>query len=174
MTNVIETNASKLRALHEAIRATRKRRNDGELEMLAWKEACQRFHNSYDALSFPGGLGNEALLLEKKDPTAIEMAVRFLEADPLFFRSGYIKAELLKHLRRVPVNEDQRKRLQGIILQRIENKKTPREFRWYGRLAAVVTDREFEIRISEIAASSEGVKSTHARWVIAQLASVKR
>lgn len=56
--------------------------------MEAWIEACRQFHLSYDQLAFPGGLGESMRRLIEKDPVTIESAVQFLEADPMFFRSG--------------------------------------------------------------------------------------
>jgi hypothetical protein len=135
---------------------------------VAWKEAAERFHASYDHLAFPGGLTRALSLLPKNDPTTIETAVRFLEADPWFFRSGYIKADLILHLRRAPLSEDQRTRLQSVILARIQGEHR-REFRWYCRMARVVSSPSFERAVAELAESSAEFISRHARWVLAQL-----
>ena len=79
--NIFEANATQLRDLHAAIKNAFRRRNEGDSEWRAWEEACRRFHTSYDALAFPGGLGNAMSLLGKNDPSTIEMVGRFLEAD---------------------------------------------------------------------------------------------
>jgi len=167
--SVFETNAAKLRDLHAAIKTTFRRRNDGDAQWAAWQEACRRFHASYDALAFPGGIGKAMLLFEKRDPDTIEMVVRFLEADPWFFRSGYHKAYMMKQLRQFPLSEDHRKRLQQVILARIESKETPREFRWYCRLARCVSDADFEQRVASLATAPGQVRRRHAGWVLAQL-----
>lgn len=58
-----------------------------------WSDACDQFHNSFDALFFPGG--SETLLkLRQHDLAAIDAAIDFLMADPVHIRSGYIKEEL--------------------------------------------------------------------------------
>jgi hypothetical protein len=167
--NVFETNAAKLRDLHGAINTTFRRRNDGDAQWQAWKEACRLFHASYDALAFPGGLGKAMLLFEKRYPETIEMVVRFLEADPWFFRSGYHKAYMIKQLRQFPLSEDHRKRLQQVILARIESKETPREFRSYCRLARYVSDADFERQVASLARAPGQVRQRHAGWVLAQL-----
>ena len=79
---IFETNAEKLRELHKAIDATYVDRQVDETHYQAWADAGQCFHSSYDQLAFPGGLEREMDLLESRDAQAIEMAVRFLEADP--------------------------------------------------------------------------------------------
>jgi hypothetical protein len=159
--DLIESHAAKLRELHE-VWVTFRIRDEGDAQREAWSEACRRFHSSYDELAFPGGLSNAMSMLPAKNPTTIEVAVRFLESDPWFFRSGYIKAELMKHLRRVPLSEDQRIRLQQVILARVREAKNRRELRWYCRLARVVTDRAFEGELRAIG-------SRHAEWVLAVL-----
>jgi hypothetical protein len=108
-------------------------------------------------------------LLAKKDAGTIEMVVRFLEADPWFFRSGYLKADMIKHLRQAPLNEGQRKRLQQVIMARIQREDTPREFRWYCRLAPFVSDPTFEHQVAGLAEPSGSVQSRHALWVLTQL-----
>lgn len=167
--SVFETNAAKLRDLHVAVKSTFLKRKHGDAQWQAWQEAARRFHASYDALAFPGGLGKAMLLFEKRDPATIEMVVRFLEADPWFFRSGYHKAYMIKQLRQFPLSEDHRKRLQQVILARIESKETPREFRWYCRLARYVSDADFEQQVTNLAAAPGQVRRRHAGWVLAQL-----
>ncbi len=171
--NVFESNAAQLRDLHAAIKNTFARRNDGESQWEAWEEACQRFHTSYDALAFPGGIGKAMSLLEKSDPSTIEMVVRFLEADPWFFRSGYLKADMLKHLRRAPLSEDQRKRLQEVILDQVRGRHTSREFRWYCRLARFVSDVDFERQVADLAGPSGSIPK-RAQWVLDQLKAAQR
>lgn len=173
MRNLFETNAAKLRALHDAIHETWLHRNADEMSHKAWKLACHDFHTSFDSLAFPGGLGRAMSLLIKNNPDIIEQVVCFLEADPFFFRSGYLKADMIKHLRSSPLNEDQRKRLQKVILARIYEK-ARREFRWYCHLAKAVTDSEFERQITELVAeSTPELISRQARWVLDRIKSAQ-
>src|SRR5205807_7166508 len=114
--NVFEANAAELRRMKEAAEAAWLRRGEGDLQLKVWREALERFHSAYGELAFPGGIEKAFLLLVKNDPEGIEMAVRFLEADPWYFRSGYIKADVLRLLRASPLTEEQRKRLRQVIL----------------------------------------------------------
>jgi hypothetical protein len=165
---ILQSNAAKLRDLHDAIHSMVKVRHKGNSEWEQWKEACRRFHESYDQLAFPGGLTEWLRQLEAKDPAAIEDAVLFLEVDPLFFRSGYIKEGILEHLRWAPLNQDRKRRLQQVILARIRDPKTRREFRRYCRLAPFVSGSEFETEIAKLAGPS-GTKPKRALWVLEHL-----
>jgi hypothetical protein len=169
--NVFRSGAVELQRLHEQVHAAARRRTEGKQQLDTWKAAAQRYFESYDALAFPGGLSKQFDLLQKNDPGAIEMAVRFLEADPWFFRSGYFKADMIRLLRRAPLAEDQRVRLQAVVIDRIMAPETPREFRWYGRLAIAVRDPDLEEQIARIAESSGSVERRHARWILGQLRS---
>jgi hypothetical protein len=168
MSNVFESNAARLRDLHAAMKTAYKKRQEGARQLGAWEAACRTFHESFDRLAFPGGLGNAMHSQRAGDPDTLEMAVRFLEADPLFFRSGYIKADLIKHLRQAQLSNDQRVRLRQVILTRIQGQDT-REFRSYCHLARVITDPDFERQVLELAASPVPLVSRHARWVLTQL-----
>jgi hypothetical protein len=95
----------------------------------------------------------------------------FLEADPWYFRSGYHKEYMIKELRKIPLTEEERKRLQQVILARIQEPKTPREFRRYCRLARFVSDDGFERHVADLVEPSGSVRARHAQWVLAQIRS---
>jgi hypothetical protein len=163
-TNVIEANAAELRALEEEVHRTREKFGRGE----EWSEASRRFFAAFDRLAFPGGLARAIKQLPEDDLAIIETSVRFLEADPWFFRSGYIKADLLKHLRQAPLTEDQKLRLQKVIIDRIYGEDR-REFKNYCRIARFITDQNFEQSLTELTSSTVEHVSRHARWVLHQL-----
>ena len=50
----------------------------------------------------------------------IDTAIAFLEADPWFFRSGYEKQNLIRHLKRAQLSEAQRMRLARVVLAAID------------------------------------------------------
>lgn len=171
--NIFESNAAQLRDLHAATKATFARRDDNDERWEAWQEACLRFNTSYDALAFPGGIGTAMSLLENNDPNTIEMVVQFLEADPWYFHSGYHKADMLKQLRHAPLSEVQRKRLQQVLVARIQGPETPREFRWYCHLARFISDADFARQVTGLAESADSVTVLHAQWVLSQLRSAR-
>ncbi len=129
----IESAAARLRELNEAITRGSVKRDD------AWADACKEFHQSYDALAFPGGLDNEISGLKSGDASSIEMAVTFLEVDAMFFRSGYIKEELLTRLKNADLTSSQVQRLSAAILNVVDDRDC-REFRRYCQLGPVNTN----------------------------------
>ena len=162
--SIFEHNAQTLRELKEAIDIAVVDRDLNEEHHQKWAVAYERFHLSFDRLAFPGGLGKELDSLRAGDGEAIEMAVRFLEADPLFFRSGYIKAELLRILHRVQLSDNQQDRLRAVILDRIRSG-ARREFRQYCRLARSLVNSEFRALVEKEMASSDLSVSRRAKWV---------
>ena len=161
---VVKTNAAKLRELHERVHDAARHRNEGKEANERWRQATKAYHEQYDQLAYPGGLNQFLSRLPSKDPETIELVIEYLEADPWFFRSGYIKEHLLSYLKHAPLTSSQRLRLQYLILRKIEGKWL-REFRYYARLAPVVADREFTDRVSAFL-DSERTVSQRAHFVL--------
>lgn len=166
--NVFEASAAELRRLHENVHTSFSRRNESPRAKAAWQEAARIFNESFDRLAFPGGLDRQFRLLANGDPYAIEMAVRFLEADPWYFRSGYHKADLIRLLRKQPLSEDQRARLRQVIVDRVRGRPV-REMRSYGRLALTVGNSELAAELANIAADGDRHRARHARWILQYL-----
>jgi len=162
---IFETNAEELQKLHEKIQEEFRHRAESPERMAAWTEAARVFHESYDRLAFPGGIGREFELLRAGDPTAIEMAVRFLEADPWYFRSGYHKADFLRLLRKQALSDDQCARLRDVILKRVRGRPV-REVRAYCRFAPKVANAAFESEVVSIAQNSNRRAARAAQWLL--------
>src|ERR1700754_354759 len=93
----IRTNSARLRKLNERIEVTARSRSRSPAEREEWERACAEFHSRFDELFFPGGSAVYEQV-RHRDPEAVEAAVRFLEADPRHFRSGYAKEHLWRVL----------------------------------------------------------------------------
>ena len=165
MKNIFEANAEELESLRQKIYEAARRRSESPEQRAAWEETSRAFFARYDQLAFPGGLSRQFELLRRGDAEAIEMAVRYLEADPWYFRSGYYKADMLRCLRKHPLSEEQSSRLRRLILKRVRESRV-RETRDYCRFAPKVTNSEFEAEIRSIAANSNRLASRRAQWVI--------
>lgn len=88
-----------LRRLNERIKTTVLSRGNSSKEKSQWEQACVEFHRKFDRLVFLGG-SEMFNRVRQNDPAALEAAVRFLEADPYHFRSGYLKDYLWRWLPR--------------------------------------------------------------------------
>ena len=163
--SIFDKNAATLRELYNQIKVSLVDRELDDEHHELWVAACERFHSSFDRLAFPGGLERELDLLKRGDVQAVEMAVRFLEVDPWFFRSGYIKEEILLALRKVTLTDDQRERLREVIMDRI-NKGSGREFRRYCRLAKNLVNADFVTKVGRAMTSDDANASRRAGWVM--------
>jgi hypothetical protein len=135
----------------------------------AWKRATSEYHSQYEQLAFPGGLNKIFDGLAAGVPEAVDNAIAFLEADPWSFRSGYMKAEIIKLLKKLSLSSEQRARLQAVVVARVHAKETPREFRAYCQLAKTIADPEFTSAIVAITENGGGTVKLHATWVLAYL-----
>ena len=166
----LETNAARLRDLHAAIQQSFRARTESAEADARWRDACALFHREYDALAFPGGLAAGLARLRALEPEAIETTIHFLEVDPYFFRSGYIKADLLRHLKRAPLTKSQEQRLRNVILARLSGPGR-RELRAYCRLAARLVNSNFDKDLRALEASQDARVARHARWALAAVSS---
>jgi hypothetical protein len=158
---LIQTNANSLRQLHDSLSAT----GPTQEERVA---AITQYWGRYDQLAFPGGLSKGMMLLAEGDPNAIETAVAFLESDPHFHRSGYIKADILRYLKRADLDERQKERLRRVVLDRVKGPDT-REFRRYCRIATVLDTGWFRQSLIDQLENPDPVMKRHAEWVLRAL-----
>ncbi len=58
--------------------------------------------------------------LRSGDTRGVEHAIAYLEADPWYFRSGYLKGRMARWLRQVELRESQRDRLRAVLLAAVQ------------------------------------------------------
>lgn len=158
---VIEVNAIKINMLHKNIKTTFINRDKDQESYLAWKKACQSFHDEYK-LIFPHGW---LAKLKAQDPEAIKFAIAFLDIDPIFHRSGYIKEKILHLLKQSKLNAKQKLNLQNIILKKIY-KGFSREFKYYARLAQKISSSDFENSLYALSQSEDNNIAKKAKWIL--------
>ena len=168
MISLIQHNARELGELHAAIHRTFRARSASKAHLAAWKQACEAFHSNYDRLAFPGGLTRAYDRLKQRDEGMVESVIAFLEGDPYFFRSGYVKADLLRALSKLPLDQGHRARLRQVILERVKGP-ARREFRRYCNLAPYVSTPGFEHELQTLEDSTDPVVARQAAWVLAAL-----
>lgn len=115
MKNLLLHNAKEINRLHKRIHATFKDRNKNEEKNREWKQACREFHEWYETLAFPGGLGRAYERILSGEAEAVEAGLAFVECRPYFFRSGYMFKDILRKLKKAPLNNEQQNRLQSVL-----------------------------------------------------------
>jgi hypothetical protein len=127
-----------LARLQARVRETASRRDRNAHRRTEWEEARRAFR-SY--MTQVGMLEHPAVLVKIRagEQPWLEAAFRFLEADPWFFRSGYIKGKLARAFKKVPFNARELNRVRYVLLARVLGHDRS-EFKEYCRLAAKVAN----------------------------------
>lgn len=114
-----------------------------------WKNACLDFHQTELATDFLWSHETQ-LSIRRGNRKAIDDALLFLEVDPWYFRSGYLKEMLIDSLKRAPLTKDDKARIRNIIIS-VAGGRNRREFRRFCKLAVKVTSDKFEQMIDQLA-----------------------
>ena len=88
--------------------------------------------------------------LSSEETDAKESAIRFLEFDPYYYRSGYIKNKLLARLKNIKLSASEVKRLQKVICNAIVSQQPKCEFKYYARLLKNVGTLEFQQKLQAL------------------------
>jgi hypothetical protein len=159
--NIFESNAAELRRLHDEMH----RQWGIQRGSPAHVDAARVFRERYDALGFPAGLSKQIEALKGLEPPAVEMAIRFLEADPWFHRSGYIKEEFALRLKHASLLPEQRDRVRAVIERSLSNG-TGRVASHLARLAPAVRSDSFIRSINLYSFSKDGEVRRRAAQVL--------
>ena len=134
---LIQREAKVIAELHQNIHITFKNRNN---DRETWSRACEKFHSHVSSMSvFINRVYNEK---EFQDEEIIEFGITYLELDPFYFRSGYIKEEILTKIKRSRLSKKQVKRLRSVLLNAVERRGS-KEYKYYCRLAGFIADEKF-------------------------------
>jgi hypothetical protein len=146
-----------INALHDRIYEALPFRDKSDADRAKWRDACTAFR----AYRHPA--------LELWRPDVLEKvrsgaevwrsdAILFLEADPWFFRSGYLKQKVLRALKGAALEPEEAARLKGVFLLVVDSRER-REFREYCRLAAKVPIAGLRDELTKrLESSDEGVR----------------
>ena len=147
---------SELNRLHKSLH---------ELSDLRWRtqkaEDIARWENAVRAWKAYSGFGEDTKFyffesrdflsaLASGDADAKESAIKFLEFDPYYYRSGYIKSKLLVRLKNIKLSASEVKRLQKVICNAIVSQPPKCEFKYYARLLKNVGTPEFRQKLQAL------------------------
>lgn len=159
--------ADRLNAADLQIDATFARRTASPAAERAWREATDEGHRARERM-YPESFWRDARALANGDTNAIEPALIFLETDPWCFRSGYVKADLMRYLSRIPLTGSQERRIERILLHLVDVGDR-REFGYACRLARAI---HRETLISALKARLKSEDRSQVRRALQMLVSV--
>lgn len=153
---MIVSESEKLQTLHEAIHETVIFRDRSPSANEAWRRACENFHSYESALDpYLERVSNDT---DFKDQETIEFVISFLELDPRFFRSGYIKESMLPKIARAELTPKQLMRLRAVLLDAVD-RRGGREFRRYCRLAVRIWDDNLLSKLRSLSKKGDSAAS---------------
>jgi hypothetical protein len=155
-------------ALNDAA-ANRRTASDGYWDrnhpsFVEWERAVDDFWAATRA-AYPPEFWDMYQRLKLGDVDAADYAIDFLEADPICYRSGYLKADLLRFLGRIPLTEEQLRRLQDVVLI-VTARAHSREFRRYCLIARKVDTPSLRDRLGILLECNDEPTRRRASWVL--------
>ena len=148
---------SELNRLHKSLHELSDVRwRTGKAEDITYWENSVRAWKEFSGFGYPEMkfyfFENQTFLaaLSAGDADAKESAIRFLEFDPYYYRSGYIKSKLLVRLKNIKLSASEVKRLQKVICDAIVSPQPKCEFKYYARLLKNVGTPEFRQKLQNL------------------------
>lgn len=129
-----------------------------------WSEALSKFRLARERAT-PPGFWDDFERLKQRDINGLESGIAFLEADPYFFRSGYIKEWISTFVRRLPLDDSQQRRLRRVVLHIVETR-DGREFRYFCRLARRVADDKLRQALQNLLQHEDRDVRRRATWML--------
>lgn len=163
----IRRDSDELRRLNARIHETSRNRY---MDPEAWQAAIDAFGQAFGSRAFPGGYERYERFLQGDD-SELEAVLRFIEADPRHFRSGYMKEALWRRLARIDLDDEARARLEKASLRRL-GQPFSRDY-WYLCRAMVRIGRESFREEVLRASEQEADKQGPAHCLFAYLTSFK-
>ena len=157
---VVEENERAIRRAQQAMRAA----PQDEKILALWDEVRRRWQEAQEGAA-PFGFWDDFQKLKARDTSGLESGIAFLEADPWFFRSGYLKEWLTTFIRRLPLSASQEERLRRVVLH-IAKTRDGREFRYFCRLARRVADDELRRELTQLSQSDDTNVRRRAAWML--------
>ena len=132
-------------------------------------ESARRLYYAALDAACPPGFWEEYQRLRAGDPAGLEVAVAFLEADPWFQGSGYVKVKLVRHIKQSMLTPGDVTRLQNVVLNMVE-RRNGQEFHDYCRLARKVASPRLREQLARRLTHDDPDIRRRTRWVLEALA----
>ncbi len=130
--------------------------------------AAQERYREAILAAYPHDFAETLQRLKSGDTSDLEDVLAFLEADPFFYATGYLKEDLCRWFSRVELPPPYIVRLRRVVLALVDKRHT-REFSEYGRLACKVDSPELREELAHRLASDDPAVRRRARWMLEAL-----
>lgn len=114
------------------------------------QRVAEQAHADLHSDEFEAGLEG----LRRRDPAGVEYGIAYLEADPWYFRSGYLKGRIARWLRQVELSAPQQERLRQVILAALARGNRYEQVE-YRKLARRLDTSAFREELRHLAASAD-------------------
>ena len=148
---------AELNRMHKLVHELSERRwHSGKAEDIERWEKAVKDWKEFSGFGYPETkfyfFENQTFLtaLSSGETDAKESAIKFLEFDPYYYRSGYIKSKLLVRLKQLKLNASEIKRLQKVVCNAILSPLPKSEFKYYARLLKNIGTPEFRAKLQNL------------------------
>ena len=124
-------------------------------DIACWEKAVGDW-KKFSGFGYPGEkfylFENEDFLAELSsgNTEVKKAAIKFLEFDPYYYRSGYIKGKLLVRLKNIKLSDSEAERLRQVVCNAIVSRQPKSEFKYYARLLKNIGTLEFYQRLQNL------------------------
>lgn len=131
-----------------------------------WQEAARAFHEAI-AAAWPPGFWVAFSKAQRggADGAELELLVDFLEADPIFHRSGYIADKVVRFIGRSPLSPDHAARLRAVVLDAVDRRHR-QYFRRFCALARRLDDEGLRAELARRVESADAKVALRAHWML--------
>ena len=151
---------------HAVVRAHRTYHQDDAAHTII-EQARARYGAALEA-AYPPGFWDSYERLRAGDAGGLENTVPFLEADPMFYRSGYVKQKIMRAIKPAMLAPEWVERLGRVVLGIVDTR-SDRDFRVYCQLACKVDTPALRDALAQRMENGGGDVRHRARWVLEAL-----
>ena len=164
-TKLIAEEGAKLGELYARRRRAILHRERDSASHSEWDRACYAFRSYVSRLNPYIERARKKVRYADKDKNLLEFVVCFLEVDPWFDCSGYLKEIFLTRVKRSDLDEETKERLRRVLLDAV-NRRGTREYKYYCRLAAVIGDEDLVAALETASDNNDGAVARRAKMML--------
>jgi hypothetical protein len=162
-TSAILLDEANINRLKNRINETVILRDKSQKDLLKWKKSCSDYHGYKSPLSsYYYNVNKGCNFLDEE---TIEFIFRFLEIDPNFHRSGYIKERMLDLVKRIDLNALKKERIRSLLINAVQNI-SGREYRRYCRLLPIVKNETIISEVLKFTSNKNGSLRSRAKFMM--------